>query len=489
MRLSQLFNSRHRVAPEPHGANPNKTTPLIPGASPQHPLSQAPKSTTSQGASKSHRGMLASARKSLASLRKQLPLTCMGSSPTLETVESPPAHTAAVTPGRTQQQHGTQARVDQRWQPPVPNATDHERVQRPQPQPQQTPPTRQSMSVPPKPARAQQLHGPQRPVDPRMQPPIPERMRRDEGQPPQHDKPASPPVPITPAQSSLPSPRPQPGRQPSLRRLDLQLEEITRQCSDIQKQLFMEDREATPQEQHLLKTRAALIAWRNEVRDSQLEALLVALAPMEDIRAPRTTSSGLAMVQMDAMQHNRREVLKARRKSVDRAALARNYARAAAPGVIEARRRTQGADTAPATHDAGLPEHACVGTDRQKHRRPAGKVGSAAPDVRHPHHRRTASTVFRKRKRCPSRGNRQRLLLKIRTAQLAGARRAQPQVKHATPPSAAHPHAVLGMQPAADCIRYQANGCRQRDAIHHQRCQCGNGSSSSCHCTGPWRSS
>ena len=177
MRLSQLFNSRHRVAPEPHGANPNKTTPLIPGASPQHPLSQAPKSTTSQGASKSHRGMLASARKSLASLRKQLPLTCMGSSPTLETVESPPAHTAAVTPGRTQQQHGTQARVDQRWQPPVPNATDHERVQRPQPQPQQTPPTRQSMSVPPKPARAQQLHGPQRPVDPRMQPPIPERMR------------------------------------------------------------------------------------------------------------------------------------------------------------------------------------------------------------------------------------------------------------------------------------------------------------------------
>ncbi|MCC8476046.1 hypothetical protein LN458_18870 [Xanthomonas arboricola] len=326
MRLSQLFNSRHRVAPEPHGANPTKTTPLIPGASPQHPLSQAPKSTTAQGASKSHRGMLASARKSLASLRKQLPLTCMGSSPTLETVESPPERTAAATPGRTQQLHGTQARVDQRWQPPVPNATDHERAQRPQPQ--QTPPTRQSMSVPPKPARAQQLHGQQCPVDRRMQPPIPERMRRDEGQPPQHGKPASPPVPITPTQSSPPSPRPQPGRQPSLRRLDLQLEEITRQCSDIQKQLFMEDREATPQEQHLLKTRAALIAWRNEVRDSQLEALLVALAPMEDIRAPRTTSSGLAMVQMDAMQHNRREVLKARRKSVDRAALARNYARA-----------------------------------------------------------------------------------------------------------------------------------------------------------------
>ncbi|NIK40626.1 hypothetical protein FHY12_002951 [Xanthomonas arboricola] len=88
MRLSHLFGNRPRVAPDPHSANSTETTPLIAGASPQHPLSRAPKSAAAQGAPNSHRGMLASARRSLASLRKQLPLTCMGS-PTLESVESP----------------------------------------------------------------------------------------------------------------------------------------------------------------------------------------------------------------------------------------------------------------------------------------------------------------------------------------------------------------------------------------------------------------
>ncbi|SYZ50888.1 type III secretion protein [Xanthomonas arboricola pv. juglandis] len=327
MRLSHLFGSRPRVAPDPHSANSTETTPLIAGASPQHPLSRAPKSAVAQGAPNSHRGMLASARRSLASLRKQLPLTCMGS-PTLESVESPPARTPPVTPGRTQQMHGQQTRVDERRQPPMPHRTDHQRVQ--WPQPQQAPPTRPSVSIPSEPSRAQQLHGQQRPIDPRMQAPVPERMRRDEGPPPQHGMPASDSVPITPkpSRSSVPSPRPQLGRPPSLRSLDRELAGITKRCSDIQKQLFIEDREATPEEQQLLEARAVLIARRNEVRDSQLDALLVALAPMEDIRAPRTTTSGLAMVQMDVMQHNRREVLKARRKSVDRTALAKNYARA-----------------------------------------------------------------------------------------------------------------------------------------------------------------
>ncbi|WP_126941621.1 type III secretion system effector protein XopR [Xanthomonas sp. BRIP62418] len=327
MRLSHLFGSRPRVAPDPHSANSTETTPLIAGASPQHPLSRAPKSAAAQGTPNSHRGMLASARRSLASLRKQLPLTCMGS-PTLESVESPPARTPPVTPGRTQQMHGKQTRVDERRQPPMPHRTDHQRVQ--WPRPQQAPPTGPSVSIPSKPSRAQQLHGQQRPIDPRMQAPVPERMRRDEGPPPQHGMPASDSVPITPkpSRSSVSSARPQLGRPPSLRSLDQELAEITKRCSDIQKQLFIEDREATPEEQQLLETRAVLIARRNEVRDSQLDALLVALAPMEDIRAPRTTTSGLAMVQMDVMQHNRREVLKARRKSVDRTALAKNYARA-----------------------------------------------------------------------------------------------------------------------------------------------------------------
>ncbi|PPU93403.1 hypothetical protein XpopCFBP1817_11055 [Xanthomonas populi] len=320
MRLSQLFSSRHRVAPEPHSPNSTDTKQLIASASPQHPLSQAPKSAVAQGASKSHRSMLASARRSLASLRKQLPLTCIDS-PTLESVQSPPQRMTPVppgaTPGRAQQMQGRQGRVDERSRQPIPTRTDHGRVQRPEPQ--QAQPTRHSVSIPPKPSRAQQVHGRQRPVDQAVQPPIPKRMSRDEGQPLQHGMQAS---------HSVPSPRPQLKRPPSLRSLDRELAEITKQCSEIQKQLFMEDREATPQEQQLLTTRAALIAQRNEVRDSQLNALLVALAPMEDIHPPRTTTSGLAMAQMDVMHHYRREVLKARRKSIDRAALAKNYARA-----------------------------------------------------------------------------------------------------------------------------------------------------------------
>nr|WP_115047299.1 type III secretion system effector protein XopR [Xanthomonas arboricola] len=329
MRLSQLFSSRSHVAPEPHSPNSTETRSVTAGASPQHPLSQAPKSAAAQGTPNSHRRMFASARQSLETLRKKLPLTCMGS-PTFEAVtrNSPAARTPPVTPGRTQQMHGKQTRVDERRQPPTPNRTDHQRVQRPQPQ--QAPPTRPSVSIPSKPSRAQQLHGQQRPIDPRMQAPVPQRMRRDERPSPQHGISASDSVPITPkpSRSSVPSPRPQPGRHPSLRSLDRELAEITKRCSDIQKQLFIEDREATPEEQQLLETRAVLIAQRNEVRDSQLDALLVALAPMEDIRAPRTTASGLAMVQTDVMQHNRRELLKARRKSVDRTALAKNYARA-----------------------------------------------------------------------------------------------------------------------------------------------------------------
>lgn len=98
MRLSPLF-SRPRVAPEPHGANSTDTTPSIADASTQHPLSQAPKSAVAQGTPKSHRGMLASARKSLASLRKQLPLMCM-SSATLKAVENPPRARSRCTGGR-----------------------------------------------------------------------------------------------------------------------------------------------------------------------------------------------------------------------------------------------------------------------------------------------------------------------------------------------------------------------------------------------------
>ncbi|WAT15185.1 type III secretion protein [Xanthomonas fragariae] len=103
---------------------------------------------------------------------------------------------------------------------------------------------------------------------------------------------------------------------------------MNKQCSEIQKRLYMEQRKATPDEQKMLNDRAALIAQRNEVRDSQLDALLAALAPMENIHAPQATNSNLGIVQKDAIQQNRNQLLKAKRKSVNKTDLARHYARA-----------------------------------------------------------------------------------------------------------------------------------------------------------------
>lgn len=281
MRVNPFSSSRYRVAPEPHGpASPDTPTSKA-STSPKHALSQAPKSAAAQGVSKSQRGMLASARKSLTLLRKQLSLTCMGS-PTLETAESPSPRTTPMSPnampGRTKQMQGRQDRVDERFQSP-----------------------------------------------------IPETMRRDKEQPPPQRMPASHSMPITPKPSSAPSSALPPNRQPSLRSLDRELAEITQHCHAIRNQLLQEGRRATPHERQLLDKRQALIAQRKEVSDSQLNAMLVALAPMEDIRAPRATTSGHSRVQMDVMQHNRRELRKIREKFSDkeeRSVVDRNYARA-----------------------------------------------------------------------------------------------------------------------------------------------------------------
>ncbi|MFC0153433.1 type III secretion protein [Xanthomonas dyei] len=114
--------------------------------------------------------------------------------------------------------------------------------------------------------------------------------------------------------------------------MDRQLLEINQHCRAVKNQLLKERRKATPEEQQLLVEFATLIAERNEVRKSQLDALLVALAPMQDIRAPRTTTSGYSMVQGDVMQHNRRELIKLRQmfadNKIERSVLDANYARA-----------------------------------------------------------------------------------------------------------------------------------------------------------------
>ncbi|WP_231895671.1 type III secretion protein [Xanthomonas fragariae] len=165
-----------------------------------------------------------------------------------------------------------------------------------------------------------------------MQAPTPNKADRERVQRPerQHTLPTLHSVAITPkpSPSSVLSPVPQQGRQPSLRGLNQKLAGMNKQCGEIQKCLYVQGRQATPGEQKMLNNRAALIAQRNEVRDSQLDALLAALAPMEDIYAPQATTSDLGIVQKDAMQRNRHQLLKINRKSFDKKELAKHYARA-----------------------------------------------------------------------------------------------------------------------------------------------------------------
>ncbi|MFA1040727.1 type III secretion protein [Xanthomonas fragariae] len=186
----------------------------------------------------------------------------------------------------------------------------------------------------PKPSRTQQMQARQGGTNQRLQAPAPNGTSREWVQRPepeaQHTLPRSHSAPITqkPSLSSVLSPVPQQGRQPSLRGLNQKLAGMNKQCSEIQMRLYMEQREATPDEQKMLNDRAALIAQRNEVRDGQLDALLAALAPMENIHAPQATNSYLGIVQKDAIQQNRNQLLKAKRKFVNKTDLARHYARA-----------------------------------------------------------------------------------------------------------------------------------------------------------------
>ncbi|APO97440.1 hypothetical protein [Xanthomonas vesicatoria] len=70
----------------------------------------------------------------------------------------------------------------------------------------------------------------------------------------------------------------------------------------ITTRLFLEEREAMPQEQRVLDQRNRLLARRNQVRDSQLEFLPQALAPLEQVPAPTTTADQLTNPHDDAMQ-------------------------------------------------------------------------------------------------------------------------------------------------------------------------------------------
>ncbi|WP_372388312.1 type III secretion system effector protein XopR [Xanthomonas axonopodis] len=306
MRLTSFFRSTHPVAPEPF--NPAATdTAATAGATPSpHLLSHAPKAGTAQGAAKSRQGMLASARKSLAMLRKQLPSMCMGA-PATKTAQSQPALATSAPNAARQGTHprppALQAGVDARWKAPEA-----------MPQPRNRAPiyTAAPPQQPPSPPRAsERFQQRQRaPEQQRQQPTFPVR-----------PAPAASPKAATPAPPS-PSRRLRP-----VRNMNLELAALNEQCHNIGRRLYKERRAPSPQERSVFEMRAALVAERDAVRDRQLDGMLAALAPLETIATPRTTSSRLAMVQYDVMQSNRRALL-AVRENIDMTKMARYYTRA-----------------------------------------------------------------------------------------------------------------------------------------------------------------
>ncbi|WP_274517739.1 type III secretion system effector protein XopR [Xanthomonas phaseoli] len=329
MRLTSFFRSTHPVAPEP--LNPAATDPNTSAAATPslHPLSYAPKAGTAQGAAKLRQGMLASARKSLATLRKQLPLMCM-TAPATKTAQSQPAQIAPA-PAPAPANHG--ARRDIRPLPTRPHADVEARWKAPTavPAPRSGKP-RQTATLRQQPLpTARTAERPQRPQDGPGQPwqqHLPSAARRDQLRQPQQPMPLLRPAPAASPGAAIPA-RPSPSRRPRpVRNMNLELAALNAQCHRIRQRLYKERRAPGTEERAVFEMRAALIAERDAVRDRQLDGMLAALAPLEKIVAPRTTTSRLAMVQQDVMQSNRRALLAVRRENIDMTKMARYYTRA-----------------------------------------------------------------------------------------------------------------------------------------------------------------
>ncbi|ETC90175.1 hypothetical protein XHC_0287 [Xanthomonas hortorum pv. carotae str. M081] len=350
MRLKLFSSSRSQIAPEPLSPASTTTTKNLETTT-QHLLSQGHKRSKPQGTAKtSTQALLASARKSFESLRKQLPSMHMNSSalrPTRTSAAPRPYVTQVATPARPPQRHGAQPVVDAHRQQPAPQATGPARVKGPEPQrtapiPRPAPirqapipivsPPLATSPVMPGPGHVQQAQQRQPRTEHGLQGPISNARHRETPQQPKprHNAGSARSVPpaVEPASSTVASPRAHMERQPSLRRLTQDFAEINKRYNEISKQLFVEDRDATPAEEQVIEQRYALLAKRNEVRDSELNALLAALAPMQDISAPHATTGAIPQC---AREHNQRELksLEKELQFVDQEVLKKYYTRAA----------------------------------------------------------------------------------------------------------------------------------------------------------------
>lgn len=117
-------------------------------------------------------------------------------------------------------------------------------------------------------------------------------------------------------------------RLPAVRDMNVQLAALSAQCDRISRRLYAERRAPRAEEREVFDARATLIAERNAVRDEQLDKMLMAMAPLEKIEPPQTTTSWLAEVQGDVIQSNRHALLAVRNQDLDMTMMEVNYARA-----------------------------------------------------------------------------------------------------------------------------------------------------------------
>ena len=383
MRLNSFFTSAQRVSSDPLSPTFTEAAATAAGTAVKQPLDYAPKTGKTQSAAKSRQGMLASARKSLATLRKQLPTMCFAPSITKPVKSQTPLATFVpyatkrdteqrpsapqtggaglweahpVIPGlrnrarmqaeASQQQSLATARTAERAQPgkagaetqwhrQAPNLAGREQIKQPAPaQPRQATPEAQRQRQAPNPAGREQIKQPA-PAQPRQASPEAQRQRQAPNlagrehfrhpQPPaMPSRPEAaagwaPPMPAQPARSK---------RLPAVRDMNVQLAALSAQCDRISRRLYAERRAPRAEEREVFDARATLIAERNAVRDEQLDKMLMAMAPLEKIEPPQTTTSWLAEVQGDVIQSNRHALLAVRNQDLDMTMMEVNYARA-----------------------------------------------------------------------------------------------------------------------------------------------------------------
>ncbi|MCE4356782.1 hypothetical protein [Xanthomonas hortorum] len=95
---------------------------------------------------------------------------------------------------------------------------------------------------------------------------------------------------------------PRAGMRSLLQGMNRRLIQLNKHYHAVTTRLFLEERQAMPQEQRVLDQRDRLLARRNQVRDSQLDFLLQAFASLEQVLAPTTAPDQLTHAHNDALQ-------------------------------------------------------------------------------------------------------------------------------------------------------------------------------------------